>query len=89
MTNIDSDRNCGQITLLSKLGDISFVDAATALRIIDVRQPLGAFIQEDGGRYIGIDNGTGDAWTEEFPSLDKCVEWLSGEGRNEEIKIHG
>ena len=32
------------------------------------------------GQFIGIDNSTGDAWTEEFPDKNSCLRWLRGEG---------
>lgn len=52
--------------------------------IIKTRQPLGLFFLNDktgDGRkvYVGIDNSTGDAWTEEFGSKTACVRWLRGE----------
>ena len=28
---------------------------------------------------IGIDNETGDAWTEEFPDMQECLAWLCGD----------
>lgn len=28
---------------------------------------------------IGIDNSTGDAWTEEFSDYDTCLAWLCGQ----------
>lgn len=74
---VDSD--CGSITLPVASDDISFVDAATALRIIVTRRPRNIFVQENGERYLGIDNRTGDAWVKEFTSLDECLKWLSGE----------
>jgi hypothetical protein len=51
--------------------------------IIKTRQPLGLFFLNDktgDGRkvYVGIDNSTGDAWTEEFGSKTACVRWLRG-----------
>ena len=47
-----------------------------AKSIIDSRQPPGLFYSLNNGVYIGIDNSTGDAWTEEFPNLRKCKRWL-------------
>jgi len=47
-----------------------------AKSIIDSRQPLGLFYLPNNGVYIGIDNSTGEAWTEEFPNLGKCKRWL-------------
>lgn len=44
--------------------------------IIDTRQPLGLFYLLDNSIYVGIDNSTGDAWTEEFSNLRQCKKWL-------------
>ena len=49
-------------------------DAST---IIESRHPYGLFFLKDGGVYVGIDNRDGDAWTEEFPTKRKCLEWLT------------
>lgn len=35
--------------------------------------------KEDEDLFIGVDNSTGHAWTEEFDSFDKCKRWLEGE----------
>lgn len=53
---------------------ISSEDAKT---IIESRHPYGLFFLKDGGVYVGIDNRDGDAWTEEFPTKRKCLEWLT------------
>lgn len=53
--------------------------------IIDTGKPRGLFFigsAKDG--YTGIDNRTGDAWTEEFQRLHSCVEWLIGKAPREE-----
>ena len=47
-----------------------------ASKIIETRQPHGKFYEIAGNRFIGIDNETGDAWTEEFPNLKDCIDWL-------------
>ena len=62
-------RVCGK-TVINK------VNYAQAKRIIDTRCPLGLFYVLEAGAYIGIDNSTGDAWTEAFPNLRKCKRWL-------------
>ncbi|AOY76669.1 hypothetical protein [Clostridium formicaceticum] len=51
-----------------------------AVSIIRTRQPLGKFYEFDGHRdvYIGIDNSTGDAQTEEFENVADCITWLQG-----------
>ena len=48
-----------------------------ASEVIESRQPLGLFYYSDkNGVWIGIDNSTGDAWTEEFKKRRKCLAWL-------------
>jgi|GEM_PF-3339334 len=34
------------------------------------------FITIENGKYIGIDNTTNDAWTEEFQTYSECLEYL-------------
>lgn len=48
-----------------------------ALEIILTRQPTGRFFHLTSAGCVGIDNTTGDAWTEEFKSLKKCLRWLA------------
>lgn len=42
-------------------------------------EPLGLFYLEEREKFVGIDNSTGDAWTEEFPDKESCLRWLTGE----------
>ena len=42
-------------------------------------EPLGLFYLEEREKFVGIDNSTGDAWTEEFPDKESCLRWLSRE----------
>lgn len=43
-------------------------------------EPLGLFlVGEAGGTWTGIDNSTGNAWTEEFGTQAECLKWLKGE----------
>lgn len=52
-----------------------------AIKIIDSRKPMGVFYTKvANGTYMGIDNSTGDAWTEDFESLEDCLKWLEGDG---------
>ena len=47
--------------------------------------PIGRFYHKDGDIYVGVDNSTGDAWTEDFTSLEDCLAWLqSGDGKHEQ-----
>jgi DNA uptake protein ComE-like DNA-binding protein len=58
------------------MDDIKKVTLAEASAIIESRKPKGMFYTIENGLYIGIDNRTGDAWTEEFKSLSSCKRWL-------------
>lgn len=51
-----------------------------ASKIIETRKPLGLFITKEGDLYVGIDNRTGDAWTEDFDCFGKCLAWLVAYG---------
>ena len=56
------------------------VDKNEASRIIadPENSPRGRFwLYEDGG-YVGIDNHTHDAWTEDFSTKAECFGWLAG-----------
>ena len=54
------------------------VTSADIRAIIDTRQPRGLFYTRENGMYVGIDNTTGEAWTEDFKTLGACMEWLHG-----------
>ena len=55
------------------------VSREDAEHIIRYRKPLGLFYRESNGMFIGIDNSTGDAWTEDFDRLEDCIRWLTEE----------
>ena len=58
-------------------GEIKKVTPEEMERIIETRQPRGWYYRKAGRRrYVGVDNSTGDAWTEEFRSRRKCLRWL-------------
>ena len=57
--------------------EIQKVTQAEMERVIGNRQPRGLFYRKAGRRlYVGVDNSTGDAWTEEFHSWRHCKRWL-------------
>lgn len=71
MKNINPDDDKGRgITQLTR-------DEARV--VIENRVPVRAFYTIDGETIIGIDNTTGDAWTEEFKDIETCVRWLNRE----------
>jgi hypothetical protein len=56
--------------------EIKKVTPVEANGIIENRQPRGLFYCLSNGVYVGIDNTYGDAWTEDFPTLNRCKRWL-------------
>jgi len=57
--------------------DIEKVTLTALQRIIETRQPRGWYYTKEARRcYVGVDNSTGDAWTEEFRSRRQCLCWL-------------
>lgn len=61
---------------MNHIAEIKEITSEQASVVIDTREPLGLFYLLDDGVHIGIDNSTGDAWTEEFPNLHQCKKWL-------------
>lgn len=65
------------------MSEIKQITQEQALEIIQTREPLGLFwhTSEHNGKtvYVGIDNSSGDAWTEEFGDVADCMSWLRGE----------
>ncbi|MDU7338595.1 MAG: ASCH/PUA domain-containing protein [Clostridium sp.] len=55
---------------------ITNVSKQEASKIIARYSPRGLFWCIDGSKFIGIDNSTGDAWTEEFETFKQCESWL-------------
>lgn len=79
---IDKDGNatwicekCGAIH--RDVGWYSIISHKKASEIIETRKPLGLFVVIGERRPVGIDNSSGDAWTEDFDDLRECVEWLA------------
>ncbi len=58
------------------MNNITKIDTKKATEIIETRKPLGMFYLIEDSRYVGIDNRSGDAWTEDFKSLSTCKRWL-------------
>lgn len=58
--------------------DITKLTKEQALEVIETRTPTGLFYTKEDELYIGIDNSTGDAWTEEFKTKASCFKWLEG-----------
>lgn len=59
-----------------------------AAEIIETRMPIGLFLEDTGTKIIGIDNSSGDAWTEEFQNRQECLRWLLQEGGEDERSVN-
>lgn len=61
---------------------IKEVGRGEARNILVERKPFGLFwFQDESGIYVGIDNRSGEAYTELFDTKDECITWLTG-GKN-------
>ena len=58
---------------------IQQVTQSEASEIIRTYEPIGLYYLLDGDTYVGIDNLTGHAWTEEFNTFEECKAWLEGD----------
>lgn len=56
--------------------EIRRITTDEASDIIATYEPRGLFYLQVGEKFVGIDNSTGYAWTEEFDTLPECREWL-------------
>ncbi len=61
------------------LKEITKINQFEAERVITSRKPIGKFLVTQDGCFTGIDNSTGDAWTEDFNDRDGCIGWLRGD----------
>lgn len=50
------------------------------------RIPLGLFLSHEHGKWVACDNSGGDAWTEEFDTLEDAVDWLNSDESKEEFE---
>ena len=57
---------------------IKKVSSKVALSIIEKNEPRGLFYYKFGNLYIGIDNSTGNSWTQKFKKYKNCKRWLTG-----------
>ncbi len=62
------------------------VSEEEAAKVIDTRKPIGKFYLTQGRTIVGIDNTTGDAWTEEFKSFETFYHWITTQLTAEETE---
>jgi len=53
------------------------ITKAEAAKVINDRKPIGKFYLTEGRTIVGIDNATGDAWTEEFKNFEAFLLWVT------------
>lgn len=70
------------------MSDIQKLTKEQMSEVIEVRRPIGKFYRQDGNTFIGVDNTTGDAWTEEFKGFDACIQWLNREEEYQDGECH-
>jgi len=58
--------------------EVCEVTQELAMKIIETREPIGLFMALcRDEKYVGIDNSTGQAWTENFDDIESCINWLA------------
>lgn len=55
---------------------VKMISADEMHSIIENRKSRGQFIAYENDKYIACDNTTGDAWIEEFETLEEAINWL-------------
>ena len=58
-------------------GKIQKLTSEEMARVINTREPRGRFYQVEGRIIIGVDNTTGDAWTEDFRDFETFMLWIT------------
>jgi hypothetical protein len=63
---------------------IKIISHKEASKIIETRKPEDVFLIVNEEGITAIDNSTGEAWTEDFNSMEVALRWLKGEIETEE-----
>lgn len=77
--------NTCDMPVVDGVEDVIELTPEQASEVIDTRKPPGLFWLKEGDKYVGIDNRTEDAWTEEFDTKEECLNWLRGYEDDEEL----
>lgn len=56
-------------------------------QVIELRTPRGYFLAKEAHKWIGVDNATGDAWTEEFHWKYHALRWLHGKSETKNFNL--
>ena len=49
-------------------------------------KPYGLFLSHEYGKWVACDNSEGNAWTEEFDTLEDAIDWLNSDESKEEFE---
>lgn len=63
---------------------IQEITEEAGFKVITSREPMGRFYYKEGNRWIGLDNRSGDCWTEAFGTKAECLAWLTDEEEDDE-----
>ena len=58
---------------------IHLVSSQRLRNMMDFHTPRGLFLAKENGKWVAVDNSTGDVWTEEFPQKRQAIRWLRSE----------
>lgn len=62
--------------------DIKEVTRQEAENIVNKKESIGLFLHHETelfvGKYVGIDNSTGDARVKVLDTEEECIKWLGG-----------
>lgn len=66
-----------KITIMNKAAfDAAYPNWADPIEGKYDNLPRGLFIIKEQGGYVAIDNSTGDAWTEDYTTLEGAIAYL-------------
>ncbi len=68
------------------MSDIQELTQEQMSEVIETRKPIGKFYRQEGNTFVGVDNTTGDAWTEEFNDFGTLLLWINTQMTVEEAK---
>ena len=57
---------------------IHHVSSQRLMNVMDFHAPRGMFLAKEHGKWVAVDNSTGDVWTEEFSQKHQAMRWLRG-----------
>ena len=62
-----------------RLPKVQWISPKQLMGVISSHAPMGRFLAKENGKWVAVDNSTGEAWTEEFFQMRQAVRWLRSE----------